>query len=577
MTRILLVFLGLACLLLPEVSLSGKAISSLRRILPYADGEIIVKLRETGFDPTYAASERLADHVIHRAASGVTIEPLINGRLTTAALSQGFDRVFVMKVEADVDVEAFAAELNASGLAEYAEPNYLIKPGSDSLPDDPRFGDQWGLRNLGLAVAGFPATLDADIRILGAWAITRGSPDVIVAVPDSGVDIDHPDLAPNIYSNPDEAPGNGRDDDGNGFVDDVQGFNFADNNNDVSDVMGHGTLMAGVIAGITNNRLGISGLSQCKILPVRFFRRTGSDPTDVDGTVADAARSILYAIDAGASIINASWTTLLDTKQVPEQSARALEDAVRASDQAGVLFVTIAGNDGVNIDFRPVYPASYKLPNQIVVAASDFNDEIWHLYGKPSAVKSAYGGETVHLAAPGSLVFTTSARGDCLLCTTSEDPDQWYRYTDGTSASAAFVSGVAALVKSHYPESNATLLRRRILESVDSRERLRGFVATGGRLNAEGALTIELTVSRPVITKLKYKIGAERLLVFGEGIESGAVVVIGKKAYRTKLKGENPLPYLAGVPAAELPIGIPVHVTVRNPDGGTSPAYTITR
>lgn len=569
MTRILLFFAGVVVLLLPQASVLRGATKHSGGTSCCARGEVIVKLKRAGT----AGLEGLAEQVIERAAP-VRIEPLVPEVLTSAASARRFDRVFVLKFAGDLDVEAYAAELNASGLVDYAEPNYLIRPGSESLPDDPGFGEQWGLRNLGLSVGGFPATLDADIRALGAWAITTGSPDVIVALPDTGVDITHPDLAPNIYTNPDEIPDNGVDDDKNGLVDDVHGFNFADNDNDVSDVMGHGTLMAGIIAGITNNRVGISGLSQCKVLPIRFFRRTGSDVVDIEGTVADAARSILYAIDVGASIINASWTTLLNPLQVPEQSARALEDAIRAADDAGVLVVTIAGNDATNIDFRPVYPASYKLSNEIVVAASDFTDSIWHVYGKPSSIKSSYGAETVDLTAPGVLVFTTTARGDCLLCSESEDDEDWYRYTDGTSAAAAFVSGAASLVKSHYPESNAILLKRRILEGVDVRESLQAFVAGSGRLNAERALTIQLKISQPIITKLKYKIGAERLLIFGEGIEPGAMAVIGKKAYHIKPKGVK---FVAGIPPTELPVGTTVEVIVRNPDGGTSLPGTITR
>lgn len=569
MTRIVLFLSIFALLLLPEASFSRGSTKLSDGVARYAGGEVIVKLKEG----RTADLEGLADRVIQPAAP-IRIEPLVHGSLTQAASAHGFGRLFVLKFAADLDVEAYAAELNASGLVDYAEPNYLVRPGSESLPDDPGFGQQWGLRNLGLSVGGLPATLAADIKAVGAWAITTGSPDVIVALPDTGVDIDHPDLAPNIYINAGEIPDNGQDDDGNGFVDDVHGFNFADNDNDVSDVMGHGTLMAGIIAGITNNRLGISGISRSKILPIKFFRRTGPEPVDIDGTVADAARGVLYAIEAGAAIINASWTTLLNPRQVPEQASRTLEDALQAADDAGVLLVTIAGNDGANIDFRPVYPASFKLPNEVVVAASDFTDSIWHVYGKPSSVKSSYGAETVHLAAPGVLVLTTVARGDCPLCSQSGDQDDWYGYTDGTSASAAFVSGAAALVKSLYPESNAILLKRRILESVDVFERLQGFVASGGRLNAERALTIQLTVSQPLITKLKYKIGAERLLIFGEGIEPGAAALVGKKAYRIKLKGEK---YVAGIPSAEFPVGTAVEITVRNPDGGTSPPSAFTR
>src|SRR6185295_12149305 len=116
------------------------------------------------------------------------------------------------------------------------------------------------------------------------WTITTGSPNVIVAVTDTGIDITHPDLAPNIYTNPREIPGNGRDDDGNGYVDDVNGYNVADGNSDVSDIVGHGTEMAGIIAARTNNLAGISGMSQSRILPVKFFKRTGPGAGDISAT-----------------------------------------------------------------------------------------------------------------------------------------------------------------------------------------------------------------------------------------------------------------------------------------------------
>jgi subtilisin family serine protease len=518
------------------------------------------------------ASARELGEQIGAASAEQLIERVPNERLRNIISRHGLDRIFVMRFDPDSDLNSIISKLLASGAVEYAEPNYLVKPGA-IVPDDPYFDRQWGLMNLGIGVDGNPSTLGADIKAADAWAITTGSSNVIVAVTDTGVDIDHPDLAPNIYTNPREIPGNGIDDDGNGYVDDVHGYNTAEQNGDVSDVLGHGTQVAGIIAAVTNNHIGISGVSQSKLLPVKFFKRTGPNPEDVEGTVADAARAIVYSIAAGASIINASWTTLLLVGEVPESSIRALEDAVRASNAAGVLLVCIAGNDGFNNDYSAVYPGHYGLPNQIVVAASDYNDEIWRDYFR---IISGFGPRTVHLAAPGVSIFTTRARGDCADCSTSDKPEDWYTHNrkNGTSYSAAFVSGVAALVKSKYPQASATTIRNRILNGVDVIDGLRSYVVTSGRLNALGALTVQLSITPPSLRKVKYKAGSEKLLMFGDGMQRGAEVLIDDKSYPTSPNGDDLSLLVARVPASALPIGTTVLIRLRNPDGGLSaPIY----
>lgn len=554
-----------------------------RRLPKFAPGQVIVKFKAIGDD-------RLESARISALLGAKASEPLLNqtfnARLSDLASRHGLDRIFVLNFDSGADIGSIIAQLEASGQVEYAEPNYLIELGSScqygsqgegQLPDDPRFPDQWALRNPGLTVEGFPATLCADIRALDAWKITTGSPDVIIAVTDTGVDIEHPDLAPNIYTNPREIPNNNIDDDGNGFVDDVHGYNVADRNGDVSDVVGHGTQVAGIISAVINNGIGISGVTQSKLMPVKFFRRTGSSPLSYEGTVADAARAIIYSIAAGATIINASWTTLLEPGLVPPEAARALKDAVEAANDAGILMVCIAGNEGFNNDINPVYPGRYQLPNQIVVAASDFNDQIWHPPDNPFEIKSGFGPHTVHLAAPGVSVLTTKARGDCAECSSSSNPDDWYTTMSGTSASAAFVSGAAALVKSRYPEANAYVIRRRILESVDVKEELRGLVVTSGRLNAAAALTIELPVNPPSLRKVKYKLGGQKLILFGEGFQRGAIALVGNSSYPTEPRSEDLSSLLARVPASALPEGVPVQIRVRNPDGGTSQPIVFTR
>jgi len=312
-------------------------------------------------------------------------------------------------------------------------------------------------------------------------------------------------------------------------------------------------------------------MCQSKVLPVRFFKKTGPNPSDIQGTVADAAKALVYSLAAGASIINASWTIT-----VPDSDLPALRDAVQATADAGALLVCIAGNEGVNNDTNIIYPNYYQMPNQIVVAASDFNDELWHAPGLPQQINSGYGPATVQLAAPGVSVYTIQARGSCFLCTTSTDPGAWYGSVTGTSAAAAFVSGVAGLVKSRYPLDTGPVMKRRILQGVEIRNSLIGRVSTGGRLSALAALTVQLKITPPVLTRVKYKEGSQKLLIFGTEMQQGANILVGGTAYPTSPRGDLSS-LLARVPNTAFPPGVAVTLVLQNPDGGMSQALTITR
>jgi subtilisin family serine protease len=550
----------------------------------HATGEVIIKLKQRAsgsFSANHAEEYLTAARRIARSTGMLAFaeaEPLVSAGQATAVKGliekHGLDRSFVLKLSAGARMDTVISELEASGEIEYAEPNYRIKLGT-LIPNDPRFFAQWSLRNEGFPIDGFLSTMNADIKAYTAWSVTTGSSDVVVALTDTGVDFTHPDLAANIYTNPGEVAGNGIDDDGNGYIDDVHGYNVAENNSDTTDIVGHGTQMAGVIAAQINNNIGIAGVAQCKVMPVRFFKRTGSLPEEFEGTVADAARALLYSIAAGAEIINASWQTLLDPEVVPEDGIRTLQEAVGATADAGALLVCIAGNEGFILDYSKVYPASYQLPNQIVVAASDYGDLIWHQPFYPYQVLSGTGQMTVHLAAPGVSVITTAARGDCISCVDSQDPEDWYVRADGTSISAATVSGVAALIKSLHPGDSGILLKRRILEGVEVVPTLEQYVVRGGRLSAAGALAAQVSVTEPAITRIKYKAGGGgKLTVFGSGILPGVRVIVGRKGYATSPKGSG---WLARVPKAELPRGATVDIRVVNPDGGESPVLSFTR
>jgi len=260
----------------------------------------------------------------------------------------------LVKLPPGVDIEEALELYLEDPDVEHAEPNYLVY--ADSTPNDMHFNQLWGLHNTGQNVNGTSGTNDADIDAPEAWNVTTGSSDVVVAVIDSGVDINHPDLAANIWTNEAELNGDpDEDDDDNGYIDDVHGWDFYVNDNDPRDANGHGTHVAGTIAAVGNNAEGVAGVSwSAKIMPIRFLDAWGN------GSTADAIAAIQYANEMGADIINNSWGG--------GAYSQPLKDAIDASD---ALVVCAAGNSGSNTDITPHYPSAYNSANIIAVAASD--------------------------------------------------------------------------------------------------------------------------------------------------------------------------------------------------------------
>ena len=258
-------------------------------------------------------------------------------------------------------------------------------------PNDPFFTRLWGLHNAGQTVNWTAGTPDADIDAPAAWSVSTGSPDVVVAVIDTGVDTTHPDLAQNTWVNEGEdcsgCRTNGIDDDGNGYVDDWRGWDFANGDNNPADDNGHGTHVAGTDRrGQATTALGVAGVTwSSRIMPLKFLGADGS------GTTADAISAILYARAKGVPILNNSWGG--------GDFSQALLDAIEQTDASGALFVAAAGNDFTNTDAEPFYPAGYEVPNVLVVGASDqFDRKAWF---------SNYGTRTVDLSAPGTNIYST--------------------------------------------------------------------------------------------------------------------------------------------------------------------------
>jgi subtilisin family serine protease len=345
---------------------------------------------------------------------------------------------------------------------EYVEPNFVLQLQA-TTPNDPLFGYEYALNNTGSTPLG-PSKADADIDAPEAWDVTTGSPDVVVGVVDTGVDYTHPDLAANMWHNPGEVPGDGIDNDADGYVDDVYGINAAANNGNPMDDYGHGTHVAGTIAAVGNNGVGVTGVAwNAKVMALKFI---GADGT---GSTADAIECLNYAVTMRNRGVNIRLTS---NSWGGGGFETALRDAIARTNTAGMLFVAAAGNggaDGVgdNNDVVPDYPDGYNVPNVLSVAAPDRCDHL--------ATFSNYGATTVDLAAPGVDVASTARGGG-------------YVYMSGTSMATPQVSGVAALAFSLKPAATVADVRNALLSGVDPVAGLAGRVATGGRLNALGTL-----------------------------------------------------------------------------------------
>lgn len=363
--------------------------------------------------------------------------------------------VEVYEISENDDINTVVQQLMADPNVEYAQPNYELYTSNTGniVITDPRFGDQWALSNTGQMMDMKNGTPGMDINIMNAWTVTEGSKSIVVAVLDTGIDINHIDLKDNIFVNSSEIPGNGIDDDGNGYVDDVSGWDFANGDNNVFDSAAqdkHGTHVAGIIAASANTA-GIKGIApKVKILPLKFI--SGNV-----GYTSDVLEAIDYAKQMGIKIVNCSFG---GTNSNP-----ALKDAMTAAD---MLFVCAAGNNGMNTASNPIYPACYDLPNIVSVAAMDNTGSI--------AVFSNYGAN-IHMAAPGVSILSTV-------------PDNGFEYMNGTSMAAPQASGVAALVQSHMSNLTAVELAERLRNSTKELDKLQGKVAKSGMLDAKLALTV---------------------------------------------------------------------------------------
>ncbi len=389
----------------------------------YVDGEVIIKFKTKD-------SNDITNFINQ-------ISPLSYKSIFPS--TSNLQSVYNLKFQKNVDIFKIINYCNKSPIVEYCQPNYLNYPCTTKL-NDYFYPDQWALRV---------------IDIPSAWKIEKGKADIIIAIVDSGVDYNHEDLKDRIWTNPKEIPGNGLDDDNNGYIDDIHGWNFEDIsdvqakrdlNNDPMDNNGHGTHVAGIIAAVPNNSRGTAGIMwNCRIMALRCGSRHFEDD--------DVSSAIVYAADNGARIINMSWGG--------DELSYVVRDATKYAYDRGCILVAAAGNDR-----KPtvIYPALHK--HIIAVGATDRNDK--------KAVFSNYG-PGLDIVAPGHKIMATL-------------PNNSYSDLSGTSMAAPVVSGVIGLMLSKRPGMTSDEVRQILRDSAD---KIDDKYLTGiGRINARKALTL---------------------------------------------------------------------------------------
>ena len=364
------------------------------------------------------------------------------------------DNAYLVKIKEEPTIELHFSKKEAvqslTDLIEEVEPDYFLT--TVKLSNDTRLHDLWGMNNEGQT----GGTEDKDIDAPEAWEITTGSKDILVGVIDTGIDRDHEDLKANMWTNPNEIAGNGKDDDNNGYIDDVHGWDFYNNDNNPDDDDSHGTHCAGTIGGVGNNGKGVVGVCwNVSMVGIKFLGNDG-------GYLSDAIKSVTYATKIGVNLTSNSWGG--------GGYSRTLEKAIDEANQKGIGFVAAAGNHNGNNDSRPSYPASYNSENVISVGASDHRGL--------KAYFSCYGKTSVDLFAPGVKIL-------------SSVPNNKYASYQGTSMAAPHVSGAYALLLSANPTWSVAQVKSALINSTDAESLLKDKCVAEGNLNVHKALSIE--------------------------------------------------------------------------------------
>jgi subtilisin family serine protease len=407
-----LVIAGLVC-----TPLAARAASA-----PYIPGHVIVK---------YKSGTSASDRQALRAQLG-------GAKLQDLAIIDAE----LIKVPAGTSVEKAIEIAERNPRVAYAEPDHELsidglgarEPHTDLVPNDPRFNELWGM---------------IKISAPQAWDVYTGDPNLLVGVIDTGVDYTHPDLAANAWTNPGEIPGNSIDDDMNGYVDDIHGYDFVNSDGDPMDDNDHGTHCSGTIAGVGDNSVGVVGVNwNLKIVGIKFLSAGGT------GSTANAILSVQYAVRVGVRLTSNSWGG--------GGFNQALLDAINAAGAAGQLFIAAAGNGSTNTDVSLNYPSCYDAAHIMSIGNSQEDDTRW--------TTSNWGLTTVDLFAPGHLILSSVAGGG-------------YDLFTGTSMATPHVAGACAMVWGRFPGMTAAQVKQRIMDFADPVPALQNLCITGGRLN----------------------------------------------------------------------------------------------
>jgi len=445
----------------------------------YVPGEFLVKFSESPISNQMVYN-------LNEEYDIISIEELFSDAENTP-----LDNIYKIYVSEDTDIESIILQYESLDIVEYATPNYIVKidllPRQYTLPissenvekttittpNDPGFSQQWSLENTGQ----YNGTVDADIDSIEAWDIDTGSEDIIIAIVDTGVDFNHPDLIDNIWINEDEIPDNGIDDDNNGYVDDIHGFNFVYlKKTDLPiDDNGHGTFCAGIASAVTNNEIGMSGVSwNSKIMCVKIL---GNNTVWTTETYTNA---IKYAVDNGADILSMSYG---------HQDHPVYKSVFDYAYENNAILISAAGNSNTS-NTRYSYPSAYE--NVIRVAATNQRDERcspddWGLDDFGNPLGSDFG-EGIDVAAPGNCFYSTMPTYQVFMNYQYGFNHNYYLDPKGgTSWAAPTVAGIAALLLSQDPTLTNDEVRKIIRANVDpyiSDE----YIGTG-RVNAYKALT----------------------------------------------------------------------------------------
>lgn len=442
-----------------SVVLGGLANADVRKIQnelqkhEHVPGELVVKMKTPG------------------ASSLVWIQKQLGAKFNVLSM-RAMDSTksqFVVKLSSDHQLADFIEKSKTVSGVVYAEPNWIYRIGkinksntalSEVIPNDTDFSKLWAMKNTGQRdTENADGVAGADIKATKAWGITTGNKNILVAVIDTGMDYTHPDLKDNVFTNPGES-GNGKetngiDDDANGFIDDVHGWNFAGvSTNNPMDDNSHGTHVSGTIGAKGNDGYGVAGVNwTASIMPVKFLTGQGS------GTLEDAVKAINYATLMGAKVMNNSWGG--------GGFSQALFDAIKAAHDKGLLFIAAAGNDSADADVDSHYPAGYALDNVIAVAATTNTDGL--------ASFSTFGKRSVHIAAPGNNIYSTVPGG------------KWDTFS-GTSMATPHVAGAAALLWGTNESMSYSDVKSRLLQSRDYVPAVARKVSSQGRLNIYNAV-----------------------------------------------------------------------------------------